>query len=165
MHRVLARCLLVGSLMGGAMPLMAQETSRKTVVSANPFGLLADFFNAEVERAIKPTTTVGIGGSTFGSDGDRYLNADLFARYYPSGRAFDGWNLGVKAGITTISSDGISENETAFGYGFDINRSWLLGPTDQLSISVGFGLKRIVAGDSYLEYVPTFRIVNVGWRF
>jgi hypothetical protein len=165
MRRSVLGCLLVGLLSVSALPAWGQDAQRGTVVSANPFGLLFDLFNAEVERAVSETATAGVGGSTFSRSGNRYLNADLFARYYVSGSAFEGWNLGVKIGLTSISGDGVSGSETAFGYGFDINRSWLVGATEQLYISTGVGLKRIIAGDRFVEYVPTLRIVNVGWRF
>jgi hypothetical protein len=165
MRRFLTGCVLVGLLSLSPTDVLGQGAMRGTVVSANPFGLLIDLFNAEVERTVSETATAGIGGSTYTRSGNRYLNADLFARYYVSGTAFEGWNLGVKVGLTSISGDDVSGSETAFGYGFDINRSWLVGATEQLYISTGFGLKRIIAGDKFVEYVPTFRIVNIGWRF
>jgi hypothetical protein len=173
-------CLAVVLAASAATGAAAQAAPHPNVISVNPFGILLDFFNAEYERAIAPTQTVGVGGSTYASDyeewtgGDsyvtrraRYLNADAFWRYYPSGRPFEGWNLGVKAGITSITSDHPGEEGgTHFGYGFDANRSWLLGPTDRLYVSVGFGLKRLIGvEDDFLKYVPTFRIVNVGFAF
>lgn len=48
----------------GPQAIQAQEIHPQNVISANPLGLLLDFFNAEYERAINPTSTVGIGGST-----------------------------------------------------------------------------------------------------
>lgn len=180
MNRTAAGVCLVVLLTAGAATAHAQMPARQTVISANPFGLLVDFFNAEFERAIAPTATIGIGGSTFSSEDEvwgseitpttydaRYVNADVFWRYYPSGEAFEGWNLGVKVGVTSISSDNPgSEDGTYLGYGFDANRSWLLGPTDRLYIGLGFGLKRLIgAKDEDLKYIPTFRIVNVGFTF
>lgn len=140
-------------------------TTYKQAVSANPFGLLLDVFNAEYERVVGESTTAGVGGSTISSDTERYANADLFVRYYPTGKPLDGWAFGVKAGITSVT-----DYATYFGYGFDVNRSWLLGKKNNFYVGLGFGLKRLVGTpkDDYsfdLKYIPTIRIVNVGFAF
>ena len=66
------------------------------VLSANPFGLLFELFNTEYERRASNTLTVGVGGSTamvdtYDYDGwgqevrrERYVNGDVFLRYYPA---------------------------------------------------------------------------------
>lgn len=158
-----------------ATPAHAQEPALeyKNVISANPFGLLLEWFNAEYERVIGESSTVGIGGSTysteteddFGETTDQgYTNADVFYRFYPSGRPLDGWMFGIKAGVTSVDEEG-----TFFGYGFDVNRSWLLGKRNNFYVGVGFGLKRLVGTPEdegvELKYYPTFRIVNVGFAF
>ncbi len=154
-----------------AQAVAAQEAPPQTfqnVVSANPIGLLFDFFNAEYERTTGATSTVGIGGSTFSAEDDfsgeseRYMNLDVFYRYYPSGKTYEGWNFGVKVGVTSVSNDG-----SFFGYGFDINRSWLLGPTKRFYVGTGFGLKRLVGADESggLAIIPTFRLINIGRAF
>ena len=156
-------------------PLNAQqstESGKQQVFSANPFGLLMEFFNAEYERVISESSTAGLGGSTcFGdscpwtSGDNQYVNADVFWRFYPSGDPLNGWAFGVKVGITAIT-----DRATYFGYGFDLNRSWILGPQDNFYVGVGFGLKRLYgsASDEYrdaLTIVPTIRIANVGFIF
>jgi hypothetical protein len=129
------------------------------VVSANPFGMLFGLFNAEFERRVSPSATVGAGGSTFKDEADDYVNADAFYRYYPSGRPFDGWAFGVKAGATSVGSG------TFFGYGFDVNWSRLMGAGDKVYMGWGFGLKRLVGADEYTQFIPTIRIVNLGVAF
>ncbi len=135
--------------------------ARKQVISANPFGLLLEFFNAEYERVVSTSSTAGVGGSTLISDNDRYVNVDAFWRYYPQKvpNPLDGWAFGIKAGVTTVSQ------KTYVGAGFDVNRSWLLGQNDNFYVGLGFGLKRIIGHDTGLQFVPTFRIVNVGFAF
>ncbi len=145
-------------------PLAAQEQGRlpQQVLSANPFGLLLEFFNAEYERVVSETSTAGVGGSTVSSDDDRYVNADAFWRFYPTGSPLNGWAFGVKAGITNVS------NSTYFGYGFDVNRSWLLGRENNFYVGIGFGLKRLIGAsdvDLDLKFIPTIRLVNVGIAF
>jgi hypothetical protein len=130
------------------------------VISANPFGLLFSFFNAEYERRMSMTSTAGIGGSTVRMDGSRYVNADVFWRFYPGGTPFAGPTLGAKIGLTSV------EGDTHFGYGFDANYSWLLGADRSLYIGAGFGLKRLVGNKGETErYIPTVRVVNIGRAF
>jgi hypothetical protein len=143
--------------------------AHRQVVSANPFGLLLGWFNAEYERQVSESVTAGIGASTFdwgGNDGfndddDRYVNGDVFVRYYPSGRPLEGLALGVKAGLTKGGSD-----SARFGVGLDTNWSWLLGKRDNVYVGLGFGLKRLVGADSdYPVIIPTIRIINLGVAF
>ena len=148
-----------------AAPAAAQlqsvpATPYQNVISANPFGLLFNLFNVEYERALSSTSTAGVGGSTIRLNDERYLNADVFWRYYPSATPFRGFTLGAKLGITAVGDNAY------LGYGADVNYSWLLGPRDNLYVSLGFGLKRLVGNDLDTEgYVPTFRVVNIGRAF
>lgn len=161
-------CILLSSVVGLPAGLRAQSAAAtpdrpSTVISANPFGLLLELFNAEVERVVSPTTTVGVGGSFVVLDGADYQNIDAFARFYPSGNALNGWAFGAKAGITRIPESG-----TYVGLGFDVNWSQLLGPQDEFYVGIGFGLKRLFAADENFltpRSVPTIRIINVGWAF
>jgi len=153
--------LLVFALLPAA--LTAQESpERKQVISANPFGLLLEVFNSEYERAATGTTTVGVGGSFLDLDQETYVNFDGFWRYYPQGTVFDGWAFGTKVGITRV-------NEKIYpGFGFDVNRSWLMGASDNFYVGLGFGLKRLLGtsdADFDPRFIPTFRIVNVGIAF
>jgi hypothetical protein len=150
----------------GASPVAAQDAPAipyRQVISANPFGLLLEIFNAEYERVIGESSTAGVGGSYFTSDDVDYLNADVFYRFYPSARPLDGWAFGGKLGVTRVQED-----ETYLGLGFDVNRSWLLGRRQNFSVGIGIGLKRLFGtGSDYgeLEYIPTIRLVNIGFAF
>lgn len=167
MPRFVRPFLLLPALvvLAAAGPLAAQAPTDTAaaplnVVSANPFGLLFDVFNAEYERAITASTTVGIGGSRFPGwteEDPGTTNVDVFWRFYTSGRPFDGWAFGAKTGYT--SGKGV-------GVGFDLNRSWLTGADDNFYVGLGVGLKRILGtGSGELQFVPTFRIINVGFAF
>lgn len=158
---VIASALLM--LSATAIPASAQAPLRKNVISANPFGLLLGLANAEYERAVSGSSTVGVGGSMYDSDNDDYVNTDVFWRYYPAGRPTEGWAFGLKAGATHLMDAG-----TRFGYGFDVNHSWVTGKKHNFYVGIGFGLKRLVGGadvDFDLKYIPTFRIINIGWAF
>ena len=196
---VVSLAILIFGLSG--LPLAAQQREEfqpRNVISANPFGLLLDLFNAEYERVISGTSTIGFGGSTLKNDHDiypeppilgtdefgfpiydwanepdpitetdRYINFDVFWRFYPSGNPLVGWAFGAKMGITAV------DGETYFGYGFDLNRSFVLGPDDNFYVGLGFGLKRLLgapqdeAGEPIfgLSLIPTIRIANVGFIF
>lgn len=151
-----------------AAPVEAQsDVPHRNVISANPFGLLLELFNGEYERVVSESATAGVGGSYFTASDIEYVNADAFFRFYPQGRPLDGWAFGAKAGVTSIDNAG-----TYFGFGFDVNHSWLLGRNENFYVGVGFGLKRLVgvseedeAIDDLLVFIPTIRIVNIGIAF
>jgi len=147
----------------GSSQVVEGDRTYEQVVSANPFGILLEFFNAEYERVLTASTTVGIGGSYWNRD-DNYRNADVFWRFYLEENPLEGWAFGTKLGLTNVPDEG-----TFFGIGFDLNRSWLMGPNDNFYIGAGFGLKRLLGtGDDEemdLRYIPTIRVVNVGVAF
>lgn len=142
-----------------AAPLPSQN-----VVSANPFGILLEWFNLEYERVVTESATIGAGGSVFTDDDVRYRNFDFFGRFYLRDYALEGPMFGAKVGLTSVADQG-----TYPGVGFDFNWSWLMGRNDNFYVGVGFGLKRLLGVDEedaeLIRYVPTFRLVNVGVAF
>jgi hypothetical protein len=159
----------------GAPPPMPSQ-----VLSANPYGLMLELFNSEYEIRASDSITFGAGASTATvttydysapRTGDpynwtptereeRYVNGDGFVRYYPGGRAFNGFSFGLKAGFTRIPNQG-----SYFGLGFDANRSLMLN--DHMYLGVGGGLKRLLGADKDafdLTFIPTLRL-NVGIGF
>ncbi len=171
---VVSLAILILGLSGLSLTAQQREDVQpRNVISANPFGLLLEVFNAEYERVISPTSTIGFGGSTIKWDDDpgeahQYINLDVFWRFYPGSNrtriytAPVGWAFGAKIGTTTVNSG------TYFGYGFDLNRSFVLGPNDNFYVGLGFGLKRLVGApqdELGLSLIPTIRIANVGFIF
>ena len=160
---------LTGAQLAHAQP--ATSPSPAHVVSANPFGLMLNWFNAEYEQRVSPSITVGAGGSFLSNNDVDYVNSDAFLRYYPAGAALNGFALGAKAGLTRIDDScgaycGRGNTRTAFGIGVDTNYSRVVGKGQHLYVGAGFGLKRLFnAGDSALKVIPTVRIVNVGVAF
>ena len=141
-------------------PASAQTPARyQQVVSANPFGPAPGI----LQRRIRAQGLFVHYGwrrwLTIHADGDRYVNADVFLRYYPRGRALEGLAVGLKAGVTEVDS------EKFFGVGFDVNQSWLMGNSQKFYIGWGFGLKRLVGADEYNQFIPTIRLVNIGVAF
>lgn len=161
---------ILGSVAFASAPIHGQavpDGSRyRQAISANPFGLLFELFNAEYERVVGESSTAGFGGSFISEKDESYLNVDVFWRFYMTGIPLDGWAFGAKAGLTNIPDQG-----TYFGFGFDFNRSWLLGKNDNFYLGLGFGLKRLLGvgddpeDDDLLRFIPTIRLVNVGIAF
>lgn len=165
-----AQPLLPLGLAGASSP-----TDVTQQLSVNPFGLMVDLFNIDYEKRATDSVTFGVGGSTammdtyeyastppYGSTTrrERYVNGDVYARFYPAGSALDGLAFGVKVGLTQVPNQG-----SFFGYGFDLNHSRIAG--EHFYMGYGFGLKRLLGVDKKafdLEYVPTFRL-NVGVGF
>ncbi len=175
---VLVALIALPSLAGAQslVPPIPDQTSHAGVrqqISANPVGLLVDVFNIDYERRATDSVSIGVGGSTATfevSDSDsfynesshreRYLNGDVYVRFYPRGTALNGLAFGVKIGLTQVPDQG-----SYFGYGFDVNKSSILG--EHFYFGYGAGLKRLVGVDKNdfdLEYIPTLRL-NVGIGF
>lgn len=88
MTRILSALLV--PLLGVAAPAAAQVETPAPVphqqtVSANPFGLIFGWFNAEYERKLTSTTTWGVSGSMLDVDSFNYRSASGLLRYYPQG--------------------------------------------------------------------------------
>ena len=154
------------------VPDQASHSGVAQQISANPVGLLIDLFNIDYERRATDSVSIGVGGSTSTTEvyeydafyhetshRERYLNGDVYVRFYPAGTALNGLSFGVKVGLTQVPDQG-----AFFGYGFDLNKSQILG--DHFYFGYGFGLKRLVGADENvdLKYIPTLRL-NVGFGF
>jgi len=154
------------------------------ILSANPFGLLFNWFNVEYERKIAPATTLGASASHV--SGLDYSNAALLLRWYPQGAALDGFYLGARAGAygfetydyeypapATGSGRGASpiihrRTEVQPGVGIEVGYNWLLGPRQNVTIGLGFGLTRLLGSGRRSEDLPVLpnpRVVNIGIAF
>jgi hypothetical protein len=160
-------CLSVAS----ATSASAQDGTRppvphNQVLSANPFGLMFEWFNADYERKINESTTWGASASFLSLDDDAdYVNAQLAYRYYPQGAALSGFYLGGKGGLHHVGLD--DESGQFFGVGFELGYNWLLGAKKNVSIGMGAGATRLFGGDldGASLTIPTVRLVNVGIAF
>jgi hypothetical protein len=136
------------------------------VLSANPFGLMFEWFNADYERKINESSTWGASASWWSPGGDAdYVNAQVAYRYYPQGAAFSGFYLGGKGGLHSVSVDAASGE--FFGLGFELGYNWLLGAKRNVSVGMGAGATRLFGADlnGASLTIPTVRLVNVGIAF
>ena len=163
LHPWTALMIATAVAVGGTSTAAAQEEPRQATqaISANPFGIMLEFFNAEYEHTAGESFRVGVGGSIFTDDDDTYRNLDAFWRFYPdeSPSPLEGWSFGLKAGVTTL------DDKTYIGAGFDVDRSWLLGQNNNFYVGLGLGLKRLMGHGDDLKIIPTIRLVNIGYAF
>lgn len=146
--------------------------SRRHVLSANPFGLvLLPWYNGEYERRMKPSLSLGISASQWT---DNFVATTLAFRYYPSRKVFQGVYVGPRIGLfrttsSRIAWDAVSGSyhsevtDVQLGLGFEFGYAWLIGPEQNLSISIGSGATRLLGGESIS--FPVLRFINLGWAF
>src|SRR5688500_4077516 len=139
MNRKLS-CVVV-AMMCVSAPAFAQApppVPHDQVVSANPFGLLAGWFNAEYERRLTPLMTWGVSGSMFDFDDFEYRSGSVLIRFYPQERALERFFLGLRGGVIHVGNDGVAdpaEDDATFGsIGFELGYTWLLGQRERIGI-------------------------------
>lgn len=166
----LAGILVLGLALSPAAASGQQEGVREPVnhghvISGNPLILLAGWFNAEYERKLTESMTVGFSGGWLDLDEDDYTNLTAFVRFYPQAAAFTGFYVGGRAGVHNVEDD--NDSATAFGIGVDIGYAWLLGPARAFYVGIGIGATRLFGGDldNFSATVPSVRLVNVGIAF
>ena len=145
----------------------SMPADRTQIISANPFGLMFEWFNAEYERRISPSTTLGASVSWFSLDSGEmdYANGNAIVRYYPSGRALTGFFLGGRGGLYRVADD--FDSGVFFGAGFEIGYNWLLGAQRRVGISIGVGATRLFGGElsGASLTIPNVRLLNLGIAF
>lgn len=157
--------LLVPASATAQSPAGVAPAGNQQVISANPFLLMYKWFNVEYERRHKEATTWGASASLLPFDDADYGNVAVFYRYYPQGRALEGFYVGGRTGIHRVSAGG--ESGAFGGVGFELGYDWLLGNQKNFSIGLGAGATRLFGGDldGVALTVPTIRLVNIGWSF
>jgi hypothetical protein len=160
----------------------AQQLPKQNLISIQPIGVVLAVYAAEYERAVSPTTTIGIGGTSWaGLDDEDFeaWSAEAKFRYYPEAKPFQGFSFGVSAGVARVEEarcDFFTGGEvcttdatTAPSFGFLLDYNWLLGPTDGFYVGLGIGAKRVLTDDDdeafdFPNAYPTARL-SVGIAF
>lgn len=137
-------------------------------LSANPFLLLAEWFNVEGEFALNETVSLGFTGSYLSNtdwfwddddDDEDLAGGTLFFRYYPQGEVLRRFYVGARLGMLWVIEE--AEGDDAFpGFGLEFGYNWVFGEEDGFLLGLGTGLMRYSEG-----FLPLFRLVNVGWAF
>ncbi len=180
-----SRLVLIGAVaavaVAAASPVSAQSVegnragiARTNLISSNPIGLLFEWYQAEFERAISPTVSVAVAGTSFDFwDNENVASVDAIVRYYPSARAIRGFSLGVSGGIVGVEEDVCDgffstctrEDYTAFTVGVRGDYVWLLGRQQHLAVAAGIGAKRLISDRiDGIEGLPVGRL-SIGYAF
>jgi hypothetical protein len=151
---------------------------RSNVISTNAILDMFTWYNLEYERRILPNGTIGIAGSyvTLNDENDTYTSLNAFFRWYPQGKAPDGFFFGGRLGTNAITDkhqEDIlgnvepAEKFTVFGFGIDIGYTWLIGNSQRFALSLGIGAMRFFGGDleDVTTTLPTIRLINTGIAF
>jgi hypothetical protein len=174
-----AAALVVSSTVASAQTVEGPRAGvqRLNLVSANPIGLLFEWYNGELEHALSSTTSIAIAGSSFGADFDdnddeRYSVVDAIGRYYPSGRALNGFSIGLSVGFVdyrdNVQADCvfgcIDDSGTAGTIGVRGDYVWILGRDQHFSVAAGIGAKRVLGNDIGTEGLPIGRL-SIGYAW
>jgi len=167
----------IGGLLMGAIPGTTQaqlqdgasttQVIHNQVISGNPFLLLGEWANVELERKVSLSGTVGVVGSMVSFEGGdvNYKSLNGFYRHYPSG-ALTGFYLGGRLGVHRGSDK--NDEGHVFGFGVDMGYSWLLGANGNFYVGLGIGATRFFGGDLDTDgrvILPSLRLLNVGYAF
>jgi hypothetical protein len=162
--------LSVAALTLSTSSVYAQEGTKVPVphhqtISANPFGLMVEWFNVEYERKLTNVATLGVSASTTGWGDVDLTNGNVFARYYPQGAALTGFFLGGRTGVARAAVG--NADATGIVGGFELGYSWLFGAKRHVGLSVGAGIDRLFFGDQLdIGLIrPNIRLVNLGVAF
>ena len=192
------KSLVVLAAMCCTAPLRAQSTdtsmhaaalpARHTVLTLNPFAVIAAYFTADIEHAVSRSVSIGAAGSLAGNDDfNHYASLEANARYYPNEKVLQGFSIGATLGFATARSnysfaspDGSGqtifigpgspqERVTRATAGTELSYQWLLGPRHRFVIVLGGGVKRAFGEQRFIDpfnspVIPTAR-VNIGFAF
>lgn len=177
----------------GAVTLFAGTAAAQgpsKVVSINPFLPLAGYFQGEFEGRIKDNLSLAVSGAHMRLD-DLYTSADVKLRFYPSGKALQGFGLSMGLGFGRVENDDFvgecvaatpgdpftacnftrGQSTTGASASVEGQYQWLLGKSRNTAVTVGAGAKRFYIDDRapegydlYQEFVPTLRL-TIGYAF
>jgi hypothetical protein len=162
-----------------ASPAFAQSTTetraglaRTNLVSANPIGLLFEWYNGEFEHAVTPTVSLGIAGSSYDIDNTRYASVDGIARYYPAARALRGFSIGASVGFIDLNDHQNYDNcigctpdsGTSATIGVRGDYVWIIGKEQRFAVAAGIGAKRLLNDNLGTEGVPIGRL-SIGYAW
>ncbi len=176
--------LVLGLLTAGTAPLHAQHAPSR-IVSVNPFLPLAGSFQGEFEQKVRDNLSVAVSASYLAlDDSDRFTNADLKLRLYPSEKALQGFAIASGIGVgrqsdseytvcpAVFPSDCVSRRGSVTGPTFSVEMQyqWLLGSKRSTAVTIGGGAKRHFiddAPDGYNQYEQVMRTLRltIGYAF
>jgi hypothetical protein len=142
------------------------EAPHLQAISINPLGFAMHWYNAEYERKITTSSTMGLSASRFAIQEADLRRATLFARYYPQGAALSGAYIGGRLGVLRAGDD--LRGARALVLGVEVGYTWIDGEDRNVTIGIGGGMDRYLGTSGRQGFtfaVPQFRLVNVGIAF
>jgi hypothetical protein len=170
------RLALVGAFLAVSATTASAQTveasrsgiARTNLISANPIGILFEWYNGEYERALSSTVSLAAAASAYDFEDARYASVDGIVRYYPSGRALRGFSIGGSFGFIDIDEDfeceGCDEDGTSATIGVRADYVWILGRDQRFAAAAGIGAKRLLSDDFGTEGVPIGRL-SIGYAW
>jgi len=163
---------LAGVALLAAPPAHAQDESPapSSSVSLNPFIIILGGINAEGEVALNPDVSIGVAGtylpsSASGFDaGEHYKSFDAKLRFYPQGRASNGFSVALMAGAIDYRIDLADARSSGATVGFEADYNWLLGKRQRFLVGSGLGLRRIISDNSGDNIHASVRF-QIGYAF
>lgn len=141
---------------------------RVNLVSANPIGLLFEWYNGEYERALSSTVSLAAAASAYDIDNTDYQSVDGIIRYYPSGRAVRGFSIGASVGYINLDEEfdciGCDEDGSSATIGVRADYVWILGRDQRFAAAAGIGAKRLLNDELGTEGVPIGRL-SIGYAW
>ena len=141
---------------------------RMNLISANPIGLLFEWYNGEYERALTSTVSLAAAASAYDIDNTDYQSVDGIVRYYPSGRALRGFSIGASVGFINLDEEyecpGCDEDGSSATLGVRADYVWILGRDQRFAAAAGIGAKRLLNDDLGTEGVPIGRL-SIGYAW
>ncbi len=138
------------------------------IVSLNPVLLVFQgIISADYEQRLASSTTLGASLASYSFSKADYLTLEARARYYVSGRAFDGVAVGAVAGVVRLKEDSSRSTSTAMNVGFTVERQWLLGIDERVALTAGAGATRLFFAEdrpAFRSVLPILRL-SIGWGF
>ncbi len=148
--------------------------ARTNLISANPIGLLFQWYNGEIEHAVTSTVSVAASGSSYDFANDtKYTSLDAIARFYPGARAVKGFSVGASVGYIHLKDQytyaydciGCSRNNGSTGtVGVRADYVWILGRDQRFSAAMGIGAKRLLSDEFGTEGLPIGRL-SIGYAW
>jgi hypothetical protein len=141
---------------------------RRNLISANPIGLLFEWYNGEYERALSTTTSIAVAASTFDfwEDGERYTAIDGIARYYPQAGALRGFSVGASLGFVNFDAcdECFDDDGSSATIGIRGDYVWIIGRDQSFTVATGIGAKRILADNLGTDFLPIGRL-SIGYAW
>ena len=175
--RLLSTLLIVAVTATAAGAQAPISSGKSTVFSIQPISTMLTVYSGELELALSRSATLGVGATYWGPDFDdeefSYLSGDLKLRYYPEGRAFQGFSFGGSLGLTRVSATDNNTQDsgsaTKPSVGVMLDYGWLLGASKSFYVGLGAGAKAVFINDDEFNSNITVRYptarVSVGWAF